>query len=148
QQDIVDQTAIGYTIEQYEQSLRAREQELRAKAKPESGKSEEQRKAIERQLQAVQGELGNLRKNYEERVAELNRLTAELEDLHGNVPDAELLEALDAIKKAFPLDNPALATAYNNLAFMYRQQGRLNEAEPFVKKAVAIDEQALPAGHP
>jgi len=79
QHDMVDQTAIGYTVEQYEHSLKAREQELREAAKPESGKSEEQRKAIERQLQAVQGQLGNLKKSYDERVAELNPRTAELE---------------------------------------------------------------------
>ena len=58
----VKQPAIGYTIEQHEEGLKARAQELREAAKPESGNSEEQQKAIERELQAVQGQLGNLRR--------------------------------------------------------------------------------------
>src|SRR4029077_8873096 len=57
-------------------------------------------------------------------------------------------KAIAIDEKALPANDPTLAAAYNNLAFVYRQQGRLNEAEPLVKKAVAIGEKVLPADNP
>src|SRR3954451_2955510 len=229
----------GYTIEQHEQRLKAREQELREVFQATLGQSEERRKTIEREFQAVQGQLGNLQTSYEERLAELKRIAGELEALRGQVPDAKLREALDALgqgktkladalfaevenneqqaieraaraafergriayqevrwqearshfEKAdrlvpehaeysswaarlawklgdFPTairdfenilrrvrkekgeDAPEAAEALNNLALLYRDQGRLTEAEPLYKKAIAISEKALPADHP
>src|SRR5262249_15418484 len=41
-----------------------------------------------------------------------------------------------------------VADGVNNLAFIYQGQGRLGEAEPLYKRALAMREKALPAGHP
>src|SRR4051812_34017448 len=46
-----------------------------------------------------------------------------------------------------PLNHPGNA-GLNNLALLYREQGRLTEAEPLFQKAIAISEKALPADHP
>ena len=43
---------------------------------------------------------------------------------------------------------PASATYLNNLAALYRDQGRYGEAEPLYKRALAIDEKALGPDHP
>jgi tetratricopeptide (TPR) repeat protein len=230
---------IGYTIEQHEQRLKAREQELRELHQAQLGQSEERRKTVERELQGVQGQLGNLQKSYEERVTELKRTAGELEALRGQVPDAKLQEALDAlgqgktkladalfaevenreqqgieraaraafergriayqevrwqdarshfekadrlvpdhtdysnwaarlthdlgdystatrryaaiydrVRKEEGEDAREMSIASNNLAMMYRAQGRYGEAEPLLKKSIAIDEKALPADHP
>jgi tetratricopeptide (TPR) repeat protein len=230
---------IGYTIEQHEQRLKAREQELREVFQATLGQSEERRKTIELELQGVQGQLGNLQKSHKERVAELERLTGELQNLHGQVPEEKLQEALDALKqgktkladalfakiesmgqqaieraaravfergriayqevrwqearghfeKADRLipdhaeysqwaaklaqelgdygtavhrneairerirkekgeDAPEMATVSNDLALLYLDQGRYGEAEPLLKKAIAINKTALPADHP
>jgi tetratricopeptide (TPR) repeat protein len=47
-----------------------------------------------------------------------------------------------------PKSNTAVATSVNNLAELYRAQGRLAEAEPLLQRALALSEQALPEGHP
>jgi tetratricopeptide (TPR) repeat protein len=88
---------IGYTIEQHEQRLKVREQELRELHQAQLGQSEELRKTIELELQGGQGKLGNLQKSYEEQVTELKRLAGELEALRGQVPDAKLQQALNAL---------------------------------------------------
>jgi hypothetical protein len=41
-----------------------------------------------------------------------------------------------------------IATCLSNLAFLYRAQGRLAEAEPLYKRALEMQEKGLPAGHP
>jgi tetratricopeptide (TPR) repeat protein len=89
----------GYTVEQHEQRLKAREQELREAFQATLGQSEERRKTVERELQGVQGQVGNLQKSYEERVAELKRVAGELEALRGQIPDAKLQEALEALEQ-------------------------------------------------
>ncbi len=42
----------------------------------------------------------------------------------------------------------AMATDLNNLAELYRAQGRYAEAEPLYKRSLAIREKALDAEHP
>jgi len=51
-------------------------------------------------------------------------------------------------EKSLPAGHPYIATALNNLAFLYHAQGRLAEAEPLYKRASELREKALPAGHP
>jgi tetratricopeptide (TPR) repeat protein len=87
----------GYTFEQHERIVKERVQELRELHQAELGQSQEHRKTIERQLQVAQGQLGNLQKSYEERVAELIRTAGELAILRGQVPEANLQQALDAL---------------------------------------------------
>ncbi len=41
-----------------------------------------------------------------------------------------------------------MATSLNNLAFMYREQGKYAEAEPLYQRALAIVEKALGPEHP
>jgi len=55
-----------------------------------------------------------------------------------------------ALKEAenFGPQDPRLATSLNNLAEIYRAQGRYAEAEPLYQQALAIDEKALGPDHP
>ena len=45
-------------------------------------------------------------------------------------------------------DHPDVATALNNLAFLYQAQGRYADAEPLFKRSLAIKEKALGPDHP
>ncbi|MCH6577531.1 MAG: tetratricopeptide repeat protein, partial [Proteobacteria bacterium] len=67
----------------------------------------------------------------------------------GNYPEAEK-QLVGALKEAeeFGPQDPRLATSLNNLAELYRAQGRYAEAEPLYKRALAIDEKALGPEHP
>jgi tetratricopeptide (TPR) repeat protein len=55
-----------------------------------------------------------------------------------------------ALEKAegFGSQNPRLAISLNNLASLYRVQGRYAEAGPLYKRALAIHEKALGPEHP
>ena len=55
-----------------------------------------------------------------------------------------------ALKEAerFDREDPRLATSLNNLAAVYKAQGRHAEAEPLYKHALAIDEKILGPDHP
>ncbi len=55
-----------------------------------------------------------------------------------------------ALKEAdeFGAEDPRLATSLNNLADLYRLQGRYAEAEPLYKRSLEILEKALGAEHP
>ena len=67
----------------------------------------------------------------------------------GNYTKAEKLwvAALKEAEKFGPQD-PRLATGLNNLAALYRAQGKYGEAEPFYKRALAIREKVLGPDHP
>ncbi|MFN5613840.1 MAG: tetratricopeptide repeat protein, partial [Pseudanabaena sp.] len=43
---------------------------------------------------------------------------------------------------------PDVANSLNNLAELYRAQGKYNEAEPFYLRAIQILEKALGSEHP
>jgi Flp pilus assembly protein TadD len=45
-------------------------------------------------------------------------------------------------------EHPDVATPLNNLAFLYRLQGRYTEAEPLYKRALEIFEKVLGSDHP
>src|SRR5262249_23609891 len=68
----------------------------------------------------------------------------------GNYPaaqiDAQELERL--VKARFGADHTYYAVALNNLAIVYRAQGKYSEAEGLYKRALAIREKALGANHP
>ncbi len=49
--------------------------------------------------------------------------------------------------EAFGADDPRLAESLNGLAVVYREQGRYTEAEPLLKRALAIREKALGPAH-
>ena len=57
-------------------------------------------------------------------------------------------KALVIREKALGLEHPSTATSYNNLAELYRVQGRYDEAEPLFIKALVIREKALGLEHP
>ena len=67
----------------------------------------------------------------------------------GNYPEAEK-QLGAALKEAegFGPQDPRLATSLNNLAELYRAQGRYAEAEPLHQRALAIREKALGPEHP
>ena len=48
-----------------------------------------------------------------------------------------------ALKEAEAFDDVRLATSLNNLALLYKAQGRYAEAEPLYQRALAIREKAL-----
>jgi len=50
--------------------------------------------------------------------------------------------------EAFGPQDPRLAISLNNLARLYHQQGKYNEAEPLYKRSLAIVEKALGPAHP
>jgi tetratricopeptide (TPR) repeat protein len=56
--------------------------------------------------------------------------------------------ALQIVEKAFGNEDPKVAIALNNLAFLYDAQGRYAEAEPMFKRAQTIVETVLGPGHP
>ncbi len=58
----------------------------------------------------------------------------------------QIQDALRAAE-AFGPDDPRLATSLNNLAELYRLQGRYEEAEPLNKRALAIREKVLGPEH-
>ncbi len=58
------------------------------------------------------------------------------------------LEAALKEAEAFGPDDVRLAASLNNLAELYRAQGRYADAEPLYKRALAIREKALGPEHP
>ena len=56
--------------------------------------------------------------------------------------------ALAIEEKALGPEHPDVATSLNNLAELYRDQGKYGEAEPLYQRALAIDEKALGPDHP
>jgi tetratricopeptide (TPR) repeat protein len=55
---------------------------------------------------------------------------------------------LTICEKALPPDHPYIGITLQNLANLYRAQGRYAEAEPLFQRALAINKQALPPDHP
>ena len=51
-------------------------------------------------------------------------------------------------EKALGPDHPDVAQSLNNLAVLYRDQGRYADAEPLYKRSLAINEKALGPDHP
>ena len=67
----------------------------------------------------------------------------------GNYGEAKKqLEAGLEIAEGFGPGDTRLATSLNNLAEVYRAQGRYAEAEPFYQRALAIFEKTLGPEHP
>jgi len=56
-------------------------------------------------------------------------------------------QSLEMIPKTLGQDNPD-ATSFNNLAEIYREQGKYEEAELMYKRELEIREKALGSGHP
>ena len=67
----------------------------------------------------------------------------------GRYTEAEqfLLAALKEAKD-FGEQDPRLATSLNNLALLYRAQGKYEQAEPLLPRALTISEKALGPEHP
>ena len=71
-------------------------------------------------------------------------------DEHALYTPAELLSqhALAICEQVLGPDHPDVATNLNNLASLYRGQGKYAEAESLIGRALAINEQALGPNHP
>ena len=52
------------------------------------------------------------------------------------------------MEKALGPEHPSVAKGLNNLAELYRAQGRYTEAEPLHERSLAIREKALGPEHP
>ncbi len=57
-------------------------------------------------------------------------------------------QSLEIKEKAFGTDHPDVAKSLNNLARLYRTQGKYDEAEQLFKRSLAIREKVLPTDHP
>ena len=55
---------------------------------------------------------------------------------------------LEAHFLLLPPKHPKVATGLNHLALLYRATNRRGEAEPLVKRALAIDEKSFGPEHP
>jgi len=68
----------------------------------------------------------------------------------GLYADAEPLyvEALEVYRKALPQGHPSIASSLNNLAVLYKSQGRNEEAKALYVEALEMRRKALPQGHP
>ena len=58
------------------------------------------------------------------------------------------LQALELTKRLLGEEHPHVATSLNNLALLYKSQGRYSEAEPLYLQALEIRERGLGANHP
>jgi tetratricopeptide (TPR) repeat protein len=56
--------------------------------------------------------------------------------------------ALAIIEKTLGENHPNVATGLNNLALLYKTQGRYEEALPLFQRALAIFEKSLSSEHP
>jgi len=55
---------------------------------------------------------------------------------------------LELLQRLLGEEHPHVAASYNNLAEVYKSQGRYSEAEPLYIKALEIAELSLGVGHP
>ena len=78
------------------------------------------------------------------RFEELNRQVIALYQ-EGRYPEASgpAGEALSLAERLFGPEHPDTAMSLNNLAELYRAQGRYGDAEPLHRRALAIREEAL-----
>ena len=70
----------------------------------------------------------------------------ELKDYTEAITLAE--RALAIREKALGPDHPDVAMSFNNLAVLYKAQGRYADAEPLYKRNLAISEKGLGPNHP
>src|SRR5437764_668370 len=63
------------------------------------------------------------------------------------VRDSCLSVRVSTSQNIFPLDNPDVANSLNNLALLYKVQGKYAQAEPLYQSAHAIREKVLPLDH-
>lgn len=54
---------------------------------------------------------------------------------------------MEAKKQALGKEHPDVAELLNDLAVLYRREGKYAEAEPLFQRALAIMQGKLPAGH-
>ena len=58
------------------------------------------------------------------------------------------LQALELRKRLLGDNHPYVATSLNNLAGLYKSQGRYDQAEPLLHRALEIYQQVLGDNHP
>jgi tetratricopeptide (TPR) repeat protein len=68
--------------------------------------------------------------------------------LSNQEPISYLTRALAIREQQLGPHHPGTANSLNNLALLYRDQGKYPEAEPLLQRALAICEQQLGASHP
>jgi tetratricopeptide (TPR) repeat protein len=65
-----------------------------------------------------------------------------------NLVETHYLETKSIREKVFGPDHPSVATTLNNLAGLYRAQGKYDEALPFYQRSLEIRENKLGKDHP
>jgi tetratricopeptide (TPR) repeat protein len=66
---------------------------------------------------------------------------------HLRAAEGWLESAKDLVTAHFPLDDPQVASALNNLAFLYHKQGKSEDARPLYQRAIEIREKAQDPDH-
>jgi len=56
--------------------------------------------------------------------------------------------ALEIYEKSLGADHPYVAQSLNNLALLYKSQGKYDQAEPMYRRALEIFKKALGEHHP
>jgi tetratricopeptide (TPR) repeat protein len=56
--------------------------------------------------------------------------------------------AREIFEKSLPSNHSALATSYNNIAYMYRNTGEYAKALPLYELALDILQSSVPSNHP
>ncbi len=83
---------------------------------------------------------------------ETDSLRAEVDRLVGSGKYAEAIplaqKRLALLEASLGAEHPDVATALNNLAYIYKNQGRLADAEPLYTRSIGILEKTLGAEHP
>lgn len=80
----------------------------------------------------------------------LNQMATYLQNAKADYSQAEplYLNSLAIYEKTLGEEHPLVATSLNNLAELYRIQGKYTEAEPLYLRSLAIREKALGKDHP
>jgi tetratricopeptide (TPR) repeat protein len=101
-------------------------------------------------MEVVQGVAGAVRGSGARSETDRSRMAALAvgrKSLRAATSVEEVIESVRAVPTLGP-DHPDVGTDLNNLAVLYRVQGRYPDAEPLMKRALAIDEKALGPDHP
>ena len=93
-------------------------------------------------------ELARDEKRPEQRALHLAALGALLVNMADYARAEDVLKQALAIAETAQPDGAVLATALNNLAALYQATNRLSEAEPLMRRALAIDEKSYGPEHP
>jgi tetratricopeptide (TPR) repeat protein len=82
---------------------------------------------------------------------DVSALIARMDKLHRAGANAEAIPLAEQVRSIYEMkygpDHPKLASILNNLALLYKEEGRYGDAEPLYRRSVAIYERAYGQRH-